>query len=164
MSIMERMPLRALSPEVIITQRIFVAGQAAALASPRTRADRSAFSIECRATNLRRMSTDNWIHAIPARPLPLHEGALGSHANLTLFRSRFRTLARHHQAFTCKTWWLRGHASMLTATQKIIANQYTSGVACCVCDRNRRQSTDSTRPYSWQKKPRMNDLGIWAEL
>jgi hypothetical protein len=154
---MERMPARAQSPRVIFALGVSVA---APLIS------RLPTGIKHRATTSRCKSTNNRIPFTPARPKPSYEGAVGSHANLFLCRRRSHTLTRHHQAFTRKTWWLRGQAlaSVLAAIQTVIANHYTSGVACGVYDRNRRRSIDSARPHPWHSRPGMNDLGTWAEL
>lgn len=153
---MQRMPARAQSPRMIFALGLSVA---APLISRLPTSIKHRATSRCKSTNDRTPST-------PARPMPSHEGAVGSHANLSLCRRRLHTFTRHHQAFTRKTWWLRGQAfaSVLAATQTVIANHYTSGVACGVYDRNRRRSINSTRPHPWHTRPGMNDLGTWAEL
>lgn len=154
---MERMPVRAQVPRVVSALGVSVAVTLVSLLPTGSKRP---------ATTSLRTGTSNRIPFTPARPGPSNEGVLGSHANHSLCRERFHTPPRHPQAFTCKTWWLRGRAlaSTLAATQTVIANHNTLGVACGVYDRNRRQSIDSTRPHPWPSSPGMNDLGAWAEL
>ena len=154
---MERMSARAQSPRVIFALGVSVA--APLISRLPTGIKHRTTTSHCKSTNTRAPFT-------PARPMPSCERAVGSHANLFLCRRRSHTLTLHHQAFTRKTWWLREQAlaSGLAATQTVIANHYTSCVACGVYDRNRRRSIDSARPHSWRSRPRMNDLGTWAEL
>ncbi|CRM32789.1 hypothetical protein [Pseudomonas sp. 44 R 15] len=166
MSIIERMPLRALCAGEIQTQLVSVLDQAAQLASPCTGVDRSLLAIERRTSSplpksidsqdmlfVRGHCPDSWAFSDLTQT--------SSCAGVVLTRSPGTI-----QLFTRKTWWLRGRAfaSMPTATQTII-NHHTSGAAfCAVRNRSRRRSSYSIRPHSGPRKPRMNDLGTWAEL
>lgn len=102
----------------------------------------------------------------PARPVSSAEGVVGSHANHSVRRQRFHTLTRHHQAITRKTRWLPGQAlaSMLAASQTVIANHTHQALFAGLYDRNRRQSRDSTRPVPRHSRLGANDLGAWAEI
>jgi hypothetical protein len=155
---MERMLLRALDPETIVArsldlpmakQRDLPIGRASSAASDRPLRPRASIS--------RCESAKNSIHFTPSRAFSRYGSGLRTHAKIPLCLRRFRTLTRHHQELTRKTWWLRGKA--LASTCAAI-----SGVACGAYDCNKWQSTDSARPNSGQRKPRMNDLGTWAEL
>ncbi len=165
MSIVGRMPLRALSAGKIQTQRVAALDQAAKLASPCTGVDGSLLTVERRTSSPLPQSTDSqsmlsvqghcsdsWAFSDPTQT--------SSCASVVSTRSPGAV-----QLFTRKTWWLRGQAlaSMPTATQTGI-NHHTSGVACGVRNRSRRRSSYSVRPHSGPRKPRMNDLGTWAEL
>lgn len=107
-----------------------------------------------------RLKTSDRSPLTAARPISSHEGAVGSHANHSICRQRFHTLTRHHQAITHKTRWLPGQAlaSMLAASQIVIANHTHQALLAGLHDRNRRQSRDSTRPVTkhssaWGERP-----------
>lgn len=98
--------------------------------------------------------------------MPSNESIGRPYESLSFWRPRRLTLIKHHQAFTRTTRWFRGQTldSLLAATETVIANHYTSGVAYGVYDRNSGRSIDSARLHSWHNRPEMNDLGTWAEL
>jgi hypothetical protein len=164
---MERMLLGMLEPGAIIA-RGSDSTWMDRICHPVMRAstDVSDHPLRHRALAYRCESAQHSIHFTPARAQSRHGSGSESNANLSLYRRRFHTLTPHHQTFTRKMWWLseQALASMLAATQTVIANHYTSGVACGAYDRDRRRSTNSACPHSWHRKPRMNDLGTWAEL
>lgn len=156
------MPVRAKCPRVSFAPRVFMVVHTAPLMARLL----SVSGTRYRNTTSRYHSIENQNPLARAWRTPSNEGIGRSYENLSLLRPRCLTLIRHHQPLTRKTRWLCGQAldSLLAATQTVIANHYTSGVAYGVYDRNSGRSLDSARLHSWHNRPEMNDLGTWAEL
>ena len=165
MSIIERMPIRPLCAGRIQPQRVSVLAHTAKLASPCTGVDRSLLTTEHRTSSPQPKSTDSQ-NMLSVRGYCPDSWALSDPTQTSSCAGVVSTSSPGTiQLFTRKTWWLSGQAlaSMLTATQ-IVINHHTSGVACGMRNRNRRRSSYSVRPHSGPRKPRIYDLGTWAEL
>lgn len=122
MSIIERMPLRALCAGKIQTQRVSVLGQAPKLASSCTGVDRSLLTTGRRTSSPLPQITDSqnilsvrghcpdcWAFSDPTQP-PSCAGVVSTRSPDTI------------QLFTRKTWWLRGQ-SLVNAYRHSDSNQ-----------------------------------------
>lgn len=135
MSIIERMPLRALCAGKIQTQRVSVVDQAPKLASPCTGVIALPKSTDSQnMLSVRGRCPDCWAISDPTQTSSC-AGVVSTRSPGTI------------QLFTRKTWWLRGQslASMPTATQTVI-NHHTSGVACGMRNRSRRRRATRLAP------------------
>lgn len=95
-----------------------------------------------------------------------HTRGLSNPKRITAYDASVSTHSRRKpQVFTRTTWWLREQARSptLAAPRTVIANHYTSGVACgCTTATEAFSRLDSTPPRA--QPTWMNALGRWAEL